>query len=292
MEPSSVMEVRAVREDYRKSLLQVERSMVTIRNYMLFLEKFIIFLEILYNGMVYVDEITHANIENFLFQERERGMAPKTRNIMLGVIRAFLKYCCKADLISKNPAEKLDPIKFTSKERNYLTHEEFERLIEHATHPVMKTLYLTLYYTGLRIAEARNLRLNDVRLEAKLIKVIEGKGKKNRDIPINDTLHVILKNYLAKIRNPQMPSDRFFATEKTGEVSTQYANEYLNVMVKKAGLSKKVSCHILRHSFASNLVRKNVNIVSLQKLLGHSSLKTTSIYTHVNIDELRIAVNA
>lgn len=292
MEPYNSVEVRNVREDYRKSLLQTERSQVTIRNYMQFLEKFIEFLERQMNGMVYVDEITHAHIETFLFQERERGMAPKTRNIMLGVIRAFLKYCMKMDLISKNPAEKLNPIKFTSKERTHLTHDEFELLIAHATHPVMKTLFLTLYYTGLRIAEARNLRLNDVRLEAKLIKVIEGKGKKNRDIPINDTLYGILKNYLEKIRDPKVASDRFFATEKTGAVSNQYANEYLNVITKKAGLLKKVSCHILRHSFASNLVKKNVNIVSVQKLLGHSSLKTTSIYTHADIDELRIAVNA
>lgn len=286
------MGLRNATEMFKKSLRQSEHSAVTVRNYNYFLKKFIDYLEMIYNGTVYPEEITVQDIESFLYGMKEAGLAPKTRNIMLGVIRSFLKYCVKMDLIAKNPAEKLEPIKFTTKERCHLTEEEFRRLIAQATHLVMRTLFITLYNTGLRIAEARNLKIEDVKLDLKVIKVIEGKGKKNRTVPINDTLLGVLKDYIENIRKPQHPSDMFFATPKTGAVSNQYANEYLNVITKKAGLTKKVSCHILRHSFASNLVKKNVNIVSVQKLLGHSSLKTTSIYTHVNIDELRMAVNA
>lgn len=107
---------------------------------------------------------------------------------------------------------------------------------------------------------------------------------------MNKNLRDILWDYL-KYTRPAVDSDYFFALKKSGKVTPQYVNFILSETVKKLGWEKHVSAHILRHSFASNLIKNGVNIVYVQKLLGHSNLKVTSIYTHANMDELAKSVN-
>ncbi|SKC57252.1 Site-specific recombinase XerD [Maledivibacter halophilus] len=88
-----------------------------------------------------------------------------------------------------------------------------------------------------------------------------------------------------------MNSDNFFATKKTGSLSAAYVNRVLNDTTKKLRWNKNISAHILRHSFASNLIKNGVNLVHVQKLLGHSNLKVTSVYTHANMEDLNRAIN-
>ena len=122
---------------------------------------------------------------------------------------------CKKDLCDKNLALLLEPIKVKQKERDYLTEEEFEQLVNVITSPLIRAVIQTMFYTGGRITEITNLKLEDVDLENNILHIIGGKGNKDRDIPISLKLHKILISYLKNVRKPEVKTDRFFTT-KTG----------------------------------------------------------------------------
>lgn len=141
------------------------------------------------------------------------SIAFKWRDIY--ILRSFYNYCCKKDICSKNLPSRIEPVKVKEKERDFITEEEFEELVNAIRKPVLQAAAQTMFYTGGRISEILNLKLEDVDLENRVIHIIAGKGNKDRDIPINDKLYKILKNYLENIRYTEVESDRFFATEKT-----------------------------------------------------------------------------
>ena len=140
--------------------------------------------------------------------------------------------------MNKNIAALLEPVKVKQKERDFLTEDEFEALADAIKHPVVKTVVQTLFYTGGRISEITSLKLDEVDLKERVIHIIEGKGGKDRDIPINDKLYKILQNYIENIR--EADSDRFFALERTGKVSPTYVNRLINEAVDEIGLEKEV----------------------------------------------------
>src|SRR5690606_17962462 len=141
----------------------------------------------------------------------------------------------------------------------------------------IRIICITLFYTGMRIGECLNLRLGDIDLAQNTIRVVNGKGKKDRTIPINKDLAPLLAHYIAHER-PAVDTDYLFATAKSGSITAAYVNRVIKDTVTALGWTKNVTAHVLRHSFASNLIKKGVNIVHVQKLLGHSNLKVTSIY--------------
>lgn len=284
------MLLREVIRLYYKHLVINERSPETLRAYMIELGNFSRFMETKSNGPVYIDEITVQDIEEFLHQIKLRGGHVSRRSRMIYILRSFYNFATRQDIVNVNIAARIDPVKVPHVERTFIDEQEFEQLVSIIQHKTVRVLVITLFMTGLRIKEAMDLTLEDVDLNKKLIKVRHGKGNKSRIVPISDRLLPILKNYLAHIR-PISNSNKFFATKMTGQLSADLANKVLKEATSKLGWNKNVTCHVLRHSFASHLVRHNVNIVRVQKLLGHASLKTTSIYTHATIDELAEAVN-
>lgn len=141
--------------------------------------------------------------------------------------------------------------------------EEVNTLVEKVNHPVIKVMIQFLYYSGLRISEATALTLSAVDLEENLVRVIAGKGNKDRNVPLNDKAAQLLKNYLLNIRpNGKLKSQYFFATQRTGSVSPQFVNREIKEALVKLGWTKKVTAHVLRHSYAKALVEKNVNMRS------------------------------
>ncbi|MBU3101788.1 tyrosine-type recombinase/integrase [Clostridium sp. DSM 17811] len=150
-----------------------------------------------------------------------------------------------------------------------------------------ETIFSTFYNIGLRISELTNLKMEDVDLKDKVIHVI-GKGQKYRKIPISNKLYTILIEYLD---NRKSSSNYFFVTRVTAKVSNQYINLCLKEAVKKAEINKDISCHSLRHSFASNLLLKGATIQDVRELMGHADVKTTSIYLHSIAENLRSSVN-
>lgn len=210
---------------------------------------------------------------------------------MLNTLKSFYKTMNRKRLVGTNPVLDIDPAREQKKELVYITEEEFERLVEAITSPLIRLFVTTLYRTGMRVSEATGLAMADVDLGAHVIHVIAGKGNKNRDVPIADVLHPQLKRYRDQHRADAQPWQRFFATETTGALSADYVNHALKRATARAAISKKITPHTLRHSFASQLVKNGINIVYLQKLLGHSNLATTSIYTHARMEDLVNAVN-
>ncbi|SPF51897.1 Site-specific recombinase XerD (fragment) [Candidatus Desulfosporosinus infrequens] len=183
----------------------------------------------------------------------------------------------------------MEPVKVKQKERDFITETEFHDLIKAIDHRVIRTVVQTMFYTGGRISEMINLKLEEVDLKNRMLHIIDGKGKKDRDVPINEKLHCILTYYLTHIRESK--SGRFFAMTSTGKVSSCYINRHIHEAVDKLGWDKDVSAHVLRHSFGTNLLEKGASVVSIQKLLGHANLSVTSRYLHQDINKLNSVVN-
>lgn len=278
-------------DDFADNLRLIDRSKETIKGYERELRDFNRFLSEKYNYPVFIDDVTLMDIEAYQLYEKERGIASASRSRSLYILRSFYNYCCNREICAKNIAESLEPVKVRQKEPDFLTFEEFKQLSGAIKQAVIKTVVQTMFYSGGRISEIVGLRLEDVDMENKIIYIYEGKGGKDRKVPIGDALYKILTNYLENIRKTKYKSDRFFALWRTGKVSASYVNRIISEAAEKLGFEKKVSSHVLRHSFASNLARRGVSLVSIQKLLGHSDLRTTSRYLHENLDQLSQDVN-
>jgi len=272
-------------------LSSIDRSHETLSGYQKDLMLFMRFLESKYNCDSYIDEVTSNDIEEYLHYLKEvRGYAPASRARSLHTFRSFFAYAYKKELVVRNIALSVERINIQQKERIYLSEEEVEQLVNKIEHSLIRLVVQVLYRTGLRISECLSLTLDNVDFERKVIHVVAGKGNKDRLIPISESLLPLLRDYMENGR-PETNSPLFFCTKKTGKLSPVYVNRELAEAVRKLGWKKKVTAHILRHSFASQLVKKDVNLVQIQKLLGHSSLKVTSVYTHTDLEQLSEAVN-
>lgn len=278
-------------EGFVKYMELIDRSDETISGYEFALKDFNNFLMVKHNSPVYVEDIELEDLEDYLHFQKERGIASSSRSRALYILRSFYKYCCKKDICTKNLATLLEPVKVIQKEREFITEAEFEQLAETIKSPVIRTVVQTMFYTGGRVSEVINLKLEDVDLENKVLHIIKGKGNKDRDVPISDKLYLILTNYLENIRDTEVELGRFFATKGTGKVSKTYINVSIYDAVEELGWNKNISSHVLRHSFSTNLLDKGASVVSIQKLLGHASLAVTTRYLHQNMDQLSNAVN-
>lgn len=278
-------------ERFIENMVAIDRSKATIVSYRKNLALFEHFLTTKFNGPLFVNEISTKDIDDFAhWLKTDKQYGAESRQNCIYTIRSLYKYAYKREYVDRNIALGADIVKVSRKEREYLTAEEVDKLINAIDHELISVVIRTLFYTGLRISECVNLTLEAVNFEKKIIFVIGGKGNKDRKIPMSAKLYELLKDYKENQR-PNIDSDYFFATEKTGRISAAHINRVLGDTVRKLGWKKKVSAHILRHSFASALVANGVHLVNIQKLLGHSSLKTTSVYTHVTMDQLDESVN-
>ncbi len=276
---------------FEKHMKCSDKSGETIKGYMTELNQFNVFLTKKYNGPVYIEEVAVQDLEDYLHMLREKGNAPSSRSRSIYILRAYMNFCCKRELVSKNIGKMIEPIPVPEKERIFLTPEDMEILLSSVDSPIARLILSTLFYTGLRISECLNLQIRDVDLKSGIISVKNTKNKKDRQIPIHRDLNPMLGDYLKNWRTGGS-GPFFFTSRNKSRVSPDYVNRILTETTRRLQWDKKVTCHIIRHSFASNLVAKNVNIVNIQKLLGHSDLATTSIYTHASMEELANAINA
>lgn len=248
------------------------------------------YLEEKKNRPITLQDFQTESIEEFLnYLQKVRHYQPVSVNRHLSTYRSFSRFCVKKKYVLNNVTDAIEKRKCQQKERCYLNTNEVNILLNHIKHPHILACVQTLYFTGLRINECLTLRLDDVDFNERKIRVRHGKGNKERFVPINDKLEKILQNYLMNVR--EGTGDLFFSLKKSNSLSRQYVNAELNKVTKQLGWKKHVTAHVLRHSFASNLVSSNVNIVAVQKLLGHASLKTTSGYLHLASEELVDAVS-
>lgn len=206
-----------------------------------------------------------------------KGTAPRTLALKKAALKFFYNEIIKKDVV------KLKTPKIPKNVFEVLSKEEIKKLIEHAGSSKTKLITKFLYSTGLRVSELVNLKIKDIDLQEKTGWVRRGKGSKDRFFPISDQLTTELIYYLKK----QTVNQEYLFTGRNGKLTSRAVQKYLKETAKRAGIEKIVTPHKLRHSYATHLLDSGVDIIHIQELLGHSSLNTTQIYTHVSKEHLR-----
>jgi site-specific recombinase XerD len=223
----------------------------------------------------------------------------KTQNYHVIALRAFLKYCAKKDVNTLAP-DKIDLSRVPERSVEYLSREELERLFNQVNgHDERKlrdaALLETLYSTGLRVSELVSLNRAQVDLVRKEF-MVRGKGKKTRIVFLSDRAAGIISNYLAARSDNFEPLFLNYRHSKQHEditlgekrrLSTVMVEHLVRTYARRAGIIKKVTPHILRHSFATEMLINGADIRSVQEMLGHASITTTQIYTHLTNKRLK-----
>lgn len=217
----------------------------------------------------------------------------RTKAHYLTVFNSFYKYLLFMDKIKSNPCDGIKAPKLEKKLPTYLTNEEIAKLFNiRLTKPVdyrNKAILEVMYATGARISEVINLELNQIDFEECIIRVV-GKGKKERIIPLDDVAIEALDNYINNYRPFLIKNEtcNYVFLNKNGEkISRQMIFKILKNIANKAGITKEISPHTLRHSFASNLLNNGADLRVIQELLGHENLETTEIYSHLQNKKIK-----
>lgn len=244
---------------------------------------------------LFPEQITLTDLQNFLKELNSTDIAATTQCRMISGIRMFFKYLLIEDAITENPAELLDVPKTTRKLPDVLTNNEIDKMLQtldnsrpdEARNTVMIEV---LYGCGLRVSELVDLTLSQLYLDEECL-LITGKGNKQRWVPINSGAITVLRNYLTLIRT-QIPTkagheNYVFLNRRGAKLSRVYVFMVIKKAAEAAGIRKQVSPHSLRHSFATELVQNGADLRAVQEMLGHSSITTTEIYTHVSRSYLR-----
>lgn len=217
----------------------------------------------------------------------------RTKAHYLTVFNSFYKYLVFMDKIKSNPCDGIKAPKLEKKLPTYLTNEEIAKLFNiRLTKPVdyrNKAILEVMYATGARISEVINLELNQIDFEECIIRV-GGKGKKERIIPLDDVAIEALDNYINNYRPFLIKNEtcNYVFLNKNGEkISRQMIFKMLKNLANKAGITKEISPHTLRHSFASNLLNNGADLRVIQELLGHENLETTEIYSHLQNKKIK-----
>lgn len=281
------MEFQKGYSQFLESLKNEGKSGTTLKNYKQDLRSYEFFLARSFSRIPTMNDVTTENIQRFLaYNQKERQLQANTCQRQYYTLSSFCSFAYRKGFIHQNEALNVERIRVKKEEPITVTEIEFAQILKQVEKKVIKRVLFFLYHTGLRISECLLLTLEDIDFENQLVHVHNGKGGKYRSVPLLPQVVDELRNYLENERPNDIDSNRLFATKRSGALSDVYVNRHLQKAVNKIGLSKKVTAHTLRHSFASNLVKKGVHHVHIQKILGHQSLASTGIYTHVDENDM------
>ncbi|MFZ5968236.1 MAG: tyrosine-type recombinase/integrase [Bacillota bacterium] len=278
---------------FMEHLNEKDRSPKTISHYDGCLSRFNKYLVEKYNRLVYVDEVTPDDFEKYLYEPpNDKNLTQVSRYTITTAFKSFYTFCYNKDYCKGNIGRQLTPIKARSKERAYITEEELMKMVGKISNETDKAIMQTMFYTGMRIGEAINLTLADINFTGNYIHVKKRKSRYDRKVPISIKLRIILEDYLEYCRSEiETDSDRVFVLANGGNYTESRFNKMIKRTAQKAELDGNMTSHIMRHSFASNLIAKGVDVARVKKLLGHESIITTNIYLHTNMQLLRKAVD-
>jgi len=252
-----------------------------------------------YPKVKYLYQISNTIIDKYQ-SARIGKVSNSTINFELMILRSIFNFAIKEKYIDSNPTADIVKLKRTNVNHvEFLSGEEISIILNECNsnkkfgylYPVL----FTLLHTGLRLGEIVHLELTDIDLKIRVIN-IQNKGYwhtksyKPRMIPINDELYKVLKPYLTKRKKMEV-SHRFIFLDQEGNKFDRHLRDKFMRLTKSCGLSHITRLHILRHTFASHLVMNGIDIPTVQKLLGHSDIKTTMIYSHLSRDHLISAMN-
>ena len=268
--------------------LRVERnaSPHTCLNYQLDLRQFVQFL-----GHRRLREVTPLEIRQFVAHLGATHVSRRTTARKLSCLRSFFRFLCREGVLSHNPAAVIPTPRLEKRLPAFLDEAQVVRLLET---PVTKkwlglrdrALLETLYSTGIRVSELVGLNLQDLDEISGTI-IVRGKGKKERLCPIGETALVAIRGYLAKRPKKLRVPYALFVSQKLVRLTVRQVDRLLQRYIAQGNLPSNISPHSLRHSYATHLLERGADLRSVQELLGHASLSTTQIYTHITPQRLK-----
>ncbi|PRO65812.1 tyrosine-type recombinase/integrase [Alkalicoccus urumqiensis] len=285
------MKLDQAKVQFLEHLKKRKRSPVTQEGYERDLAMFHRFVCIRANMEVELEDVREEDLQAYLTHlEDHRHYKPASLNRHITVLRSFFQFCLREELVPKDPSVRMLTFSIPSKERAYPGPADAEKLIQAIHHPIVRPLVELLYLTGLRISEARDLKVEDLDMERRRLYVRCGKGGKARTIPMSAELHSMLQSYLPRREAPVSPY--LFSTKRAGRVAASFVNEKMHQAAADLGWKQHYSAHSLRHAFATRLLHQGeANLVHVQKLLGHTNVQTTSIYLHADMETLEDVLN-
>ena len=268
--------------------LNIEKnySSHTIINYEIDLRGFNAFLQS--SGGKDIKDIDYFLLRKFLSSLSEKKFNKRTLSRKISTLKSFFKFMVKEGEMKNNPAVSLIYPKLDKPLPKFLTEEDISRILNAPKGDDIMTLrdkaiLETLYSTGARVAELVSLKINDVDLISGIAKVI-GKGKKERLLPLGEPAIIALKKYIDR-RNDKNPS--LLVNKRLGSLTDRSVRNIVNKYIHQTSITLSISPHTFRHSFATHLLNHGADLRSVQELLGHSSIATTQIYTHLTMDTLK-----
>ena len=268
--------------------LDTERnaSSYTCRNYALDLAQFFAFL-----GHQRLGDISPLDIRRFVSHLSTAALARRTIARKLSCLRSFFRFLCREGTLEHNPAEAVPTPRLEKRLPSFLDERQVATLL---AMPAAKkwqglrdlAILETLYSTGMRVSELTGLSLEDLD-EISGTVVVRGKGKKERLCPIGETALRAVRRYLGKRPKALRVPYALFVSQKGTRLTVRQVDRLIANYVKRAQLPSSISPHSLRHSFATHLLDRGADLRSVQELLGHASLSTTQIYTHVTPQRLK-----
>lgn len=238
--------------------------------------------------------ISYEHLQEFLYQVSKINYSERTQARWISSIKGFFSFLLEDELREDNPSALLETPKLGLYLPDTLSLEEIEKLIsatEENTDLAKRNRCMieVLYGCGLRVSELTELQISNINFKENYLK-IQGKGDKVRFVPLADYTADFIKNYINNIRSKQKinpkHSDILFLNSRGSQISRQMVFLIIKEIVRKAGIQKNISPHTFRHSFATHLLQNGADLRFIQEMLGHSSITTTEIYTHLNTEEL------
>jgi integrase/recombinase XerD len=282
-----------------RAYLQLEKSLSanSVEAYLHDVTKVVQFLEV-QGSSAGPDKVDLHQLQSFLKWITELGMTARTQARVISGLRAFYKYLILENIVVKDPTEMLESPKIGFKLPVTLSLEEIDKLIgkldlSKPEGKRNKAMLETLYGCGLRVSELVNLRISNLYFRDGFIKVT-GKGDKERLVPIGSVAQSEISHYIAEIR-PHIPirkgsEDTLFLNRRGAGLSRVMVFTIIKRLAVSAGIKKRISPHTFRHSFATHLVEGGADLRAVQEMLGHESITTTEIYTHLDREYLRSTI--
>ncbi len=279
-----------------KEFLLLDKNLTknTIESYFYDLNSFIDYIE----KIKLKSDITEEIISDYLISLSKDDLSPTTIARHLSSLKSFFNFLFDEGLISNNPTQNIEGPRIFRELPSYLTIEEVDRLlgfnIIKSTDLRDKTILELLYSCGLRVSEVIELTLSSIDFDEGFI-LVYGKGDKERLIPFGDRAYKLIKDYVNNVRpllvKPHTNNHLFLNARLGNKLSRMGIWKIVKKYVIKQNIQKKVKPHTLRHSFATHLLSNGADLRTVQELLGHSDISTTTIYTNVTKDMLRNAYN-
>jgi len=279
-----------------KAYLQLERSLSdnSVDAYLTDIDKLVTWMQSV-NKLKAPSEIELPDLQEFIKWIAELGMTASSQSRIISGLRTFYKYCLIEDISSTDPTLLLEAPKLKRILPDVLSFNEIELIInqidlskEEGTRN--KAILETMYSSGLRVSEVVNLRLSQLYLEIGFIRVV-GKGNKERLVPIGGSaikhINIYKDSVRSKMKIQSGEEDILFLNRHGKRMSRVMIFLIIKDLVNKAGIRKNISPHTFRHSFATHLVEGGADLRAVQEMLGHESITTTEIYTHLDREFLR-----